>query len=200
MSKKKNTQAEAEIPDARKVYKDLIAAEMKARYPKINPMEIPGLKKIVINMGVGEAVKDKHAIDNHLQELMMLSGQRPVITKSKKAISNFKLREDQPIGLMVTLRGKRMYDFFYRFCNINAPRIHDFRGFKRTGFDGQGNYNFGITDQAIFLEVNQDKIKRQQGMDIAVVTSAKDDAQALELMSILRFPFVADKNQEKSNA
>ena len=200
MSQKKNTQAEAEIPDARKVYKDLIGPAMMERFGYKSPMQIPSLKKIVINMGVGEAVKDKHAIDNHLQELMMISGQKPVITKSKKAISNFKLREDQPIGLMVTLRGKRMYDFLYRFCNINAPRIHDFRGLKRTGFDGRGNYNFGITDQAIFLEVNQDKIKRQQGMDIAVVTSAKTDDEALALLSILRFPFVADKNQEKSNA
>jgi large subunit ribosomal protein L5 len=200
MSQNKNTKTEDKVQDPKTNYISMVAKEMKSRYPTINPMEIPSLKKIVINMGVGEAVKDKHAIDNHLEELTMIAGQKPVITKSKKAISNFKLREDQPIGLMVTLRGKRMYDFFYRFCNINAPRINDFRGYSRKQFDGQGNYNFGITDQTIFLEVNQDKVKRTQGMDIAVVTSAKNDESAQELLSILRFPFEAEKNQEKSNA
>jgi large subunit ribosomal protein L5 len=146
------------------------------------------VKKIVISMGLAEALKDKNALQEHSEELMMLSGQKPIVTRSKKAISNFKLREGQPIGLMVTLRGKRMYDFLDRFCHIVAPRIRDFRGFSKKG-DGHGNYNFGLVDQQIFPEVNLDKVKRAQGMNVTIVTSALSDPDCIELLTLLGFPF-----------
>lgn len=171
-----------------KKYTDEIVAELKKRHPDRNVMEIPVLRKIVISMGLGEAIKDKNAITEHSDELMRLSGQKPVVTRSKKAISNFKLREDQPIGLMVTLRGKRMYDFLDRFCHIISPRIRDFRGFNPK-CDGRGNYNFGITDQQIFPEINLDKVKRTQGMNITLVTTANNDADCIELLTMLGFPF-----------
>lgn len=169
-----------------KKYKEEIVAQLKERYP--NVMATPALKKIVISMGLAEALKDKNALQEHTEELTLLSGQKPIVTYSKKAISNFKLREDQPIGLMVTLRGKRMYDFLDRFCHIVAPRIRDFRGFSKKG-DGGGNYNFGISDQQIFPEINLDKVKRAQGMNIAIITSAKKDEDCVELLTLLGFPF-----------
>lgn len=171
-----------------KKYTDEIVKELKKRHPDRNVMELPSLRKIVISMGLGEAIKDKNAITEHSDELMRLSGQKPVVTRSKKAISNFKLREDQPIGLMVTLRGKRMYDFLDRFCHIVSPRIRDFRGFTPK-CDGRGNYNFGITDQQIFPEINLDKVKRTQGMNITLVTTANTDADSIELLTLLGFPF-----------
>ncbi len=151
-------------------------------------MEMPVLKKIVISMGLGDALKDKNALSEHSEELALLSGQKPIVTKTKKAISNFKLREDQPVGLVVTLRGKRMYDFLDRFCNIVSPRIRDFRGFNKKG-DGRGNYNFGITDQQIFPEINLDKVKRTQGMNVTLVTTAKNDEDCIELLTLMGFPF-----------
>lgn len=171
-----------------KKYKEEIVPELKKRHPDRNVMEMAVLKKIVVSMGLGEAVKDKNAIQEHSDELMLLSGQKPVVTKSKKAISNFKLREDQPIGLMVTLRGKRMYDFLDRFCNIVTPRIRDFRGFARK-CDGRGNYNFGVSDQQIYPEINLDKVKRAQGMNITLVTTASTDDDCVELLTLLGFPF-----------
>ncbi len=171
-----------------KKYKEEVLPELMKRHAGRSVMELPRLKKIVISMGLGDAVKDKNAIQEHGEELALLSGQKPVVTKAKKAISNFKLREDQPIGLMVTLRGKRMFDFLDRFCHIVSPRIRDFRGFNPK-CDGQGNYNFGVTDQQIFPEINLDKVKRAQGMNITLVTSAKTDADCLELLTSLGFPF-----------
>lgn len=169
-------------------FKEVIQPEMKERHSGRSPMSLPVLKKIVISMGLGEALKDKNALQEHSDELALLSGQQPVVTRSKKAISNFKLREDQPIGLMVTLRGKRMYDFLDRFCNIVAPRIRDFRGFGKK-CDGRGNYNFGISDQQIFPEINLDKVKRTQGMNVTLVTTAKNDEDCVELLTLLGFPF-----------
>lgn len=171
-----------------KKFKEEIASEHKERHPDKGVMQLPVLKKIVISMGLGDALKDKNALSEHSEELALLSGQKPVVTKTKKAISNFKLREDQPVGLMVTLRGKRMYDFFDRFCNIVAPRIRDFRGFNKKG-DGRGNYNFGITDQQIFPEINLDKVKRTQGMNVTMVTTAHTDDECIELLTLLGFPF-----------
>lgn len=171
-----------------KKFKEEIVSEMKSRHPDRSPMALPVLKKIVISMGLAEALKDKNALQEHSDELAMLSGQRPVVTRSKKAISNFKLREDQPVGLMVTLRGKRMYDFLDRFCNIVSPRIHDFRGFGKK-CDGRGNYSFGITDQQIFPEINLDKVKRTQGMNVTLVTTAQNDDDCIELLTLLGFPF-----------
>ena len=171
-----------------KRYKEEIVQELKNRHPELNTMELPVLKKIVLSMGLSDAIKDKNAIAEHSDELMVISGQKPVVTKSKKAISNFKLREDQPIGLMVTLRGKRMYEFLDRFCHIVSPRIRDFRGLTPK-CDGRGNYNFGINDQQIFPEINLDKVKRTQGMNITLVTTAASDEDCVELLTLLGFPF-----------
>lgn len=171
-----------------KKFKEQIVAEQKARHPNRSTMELPVLKKIVISMGLGDALKDKNALSEHSEELSLLSGQLPIVTRSKKAISNFKLREDQPVGLMVTLRGKRMYDFLDRFCNIVAPRIRDFRGFNKKG-DGRGSYSFGLTDQQIFPEINLDKVKRTQGMNVTMVTTAHTDEDCVELLTLLGFPF-----------
>ena len=159
-------------------------------------MELPVLKKIVISMGLGEALKDKNALSEHTEELSLLSGQHPVVTRSKKAISNFKLREDQPVGLMVTLRGKRMYDFLDRFCNIVAPRIRDFRGFNKK-CDGRGNYSFGIDDQQIFPEINLDKIQNVFGMNITFVTSAQNDQEGRRLLELLGVPFRKSSTQKE---
>jgi large subunit ribosomal protein L5 len=169
-------------------FKQELLPELKNRHPNRNVMALPLMKKIVISMGLAEALKDKNALQEHSEELKMLSGQKPVVTKSKKAISNFKLREDQPIGLMVTLRGKRMYDFLDRFCHIVAPRIRDFRGFNKK-CDGRGNYSFGLEDQQVFPEINLDKVKRTQGMNVTIVTTAKSDEDCIELLSLLGFPF-----------
>lgn len=171
-----------------KKFKEEIAPTQKERHPERCAMELPVLKKIVISMGLGDALKDKNALSEHTEELALLSGQQPVVTRSKKAISNFKLREDQPVGLMVTLRGKRMYDFLDRFCNIVAPRIRDFRGFNKK-CDGRGNFSFGLTDQQIFPEINLDKVKRTQGMNVTVVTTAHNDEDCIELLTLLGFPF-----------
>jgi large subunit ribosomal protein L5 len=169
-------------------YETEIRPQLLEKHRDRSAMELPKLTKIVISMGLGDALKDKNALQEHSKELMMLSGQKPIVTRSKKAISNFKLREDQPVGLVVTLRGKRMYDFLDRFCNIVSPRIRDFRGFKKKG-DGRGNYNFGLDDQQIFPEVNLDEVKRTQGMNITIVTTAKCDEDSVELLSLLGFPF-----------
>lgn len=171
-----------------KKFKEEILPELKARHPERNVMSFPALKKIVVSMGLGEALKDKNALSEHSEELMLLSGQKPIVTRAKKAISNFKLREEQPVGLMVTIRGKRMYEFFDRFCHIVAPRIRDFRGFGKK-CDGRGNYSFGLEDQQIFPEINLDKVKRTQGMNVTLVTSAKDDADCIEMLTLLGFPF-----------
>ncbi|GAB4185946.1 MAG: 50S ribosomal protein L5 [Simkaniaceae bacterium] len=165
-----------------------IKEALQKKFGYKNPMLVPELKKIIISMGVAEAVKDKNIIQDHFKELALISGQKPVITKSKKSISNFKLREDYPIGLMVTLRGKRMYDFFDRFTNIMTPRIRDFRGFNKK-CDGRGNYSVGIQDQQIFVELNLDEVKRTQGMNISFVTTAKNDEECVELLTQMGFPF-----------
>lgn len=169
-----------------KYFKEVMPAFL-AENSEMNKNEVPQLKKIVISMGLNEGVKDKSFIESHIKELTMLSGQKPIVTKSKKAISNFKLREDQVVGLKVTLRKKRMYDFFDRFCNIVCPRIRDFRGFK-TKADGRGCYNIGIEDQQVFPEINLDGVKRQQGMNIAIVTTAENDKQCFKLLRLMGFP------------
>lgn len=171
-----------------KKFKEEIVPAQRAKHANKCPMELPVLKKVVISMGLGDALKDKNALAEHSEELALLSGQKPIVTRTKKAISNFKLREDQPVGLMVTLRGKRMYDFFDRFCNIIAPRIRDFRGLNKKG-DGRGNYSFGLTEQHIFPEINLDKVKRTQGMNITLVTTAQNDDDCFELLTLLGFPF-----------
>lgn len=171
-----------------------IKDSLKQKFQYENAMLIPKLTKIVISMGIAEATKDKNAIQDCLKELTLISGQKPIITKSKKSIANFKLREGVPIGLKVTLRKDRMYDFLDRFCNIVSPRVRDFRGFSNKP-DGRGNYSVGIDEQQIFPELNLDEIKRAQGMNITIVTTAKSDEECVELLTQLGFPF---KSNEKT--
>lgn len=172
----------------KKKYLEEIREELQKKFEYPNPMMIPALKKIVINMGIAEASKDKNSIQDCVNEMTMLSGQKPVITRAKKAISNFKLREGQPIGIKVTLRGQRMYDFIDRLFNIVAPRIRDFRGFP-TKCDGSGNYTLGLEDQQVFPEINLDEVKRAQGMNITFVTNATTDKECIELLRLLGLPF-----------
>lgn len=169
-------------------YVSKVKPALKAKFNYANPMMVPGLKKIVISMGIAEATKDKNAVADCINELTLISGQKPVVTRAKKAISNFKLREDQAIGLKVTLRGQRMYDFLDRFCTISAPRIRDFRGFQ-TKCDGRGCFTLGLEDQMIFAELNLDKVKRSQGMNITFVTSAATNDECVELLRQLGVPF-----------
>jgi len=169
-------------------YLEKIKAELQQKFEYANPMKIPQLLKIVLNMGIAEPSKDKNSIQDCVNEMALISGQKPIVTKAKKAISNFKLREGQPIGIKVTLRGKRMYEFADRFFNIASPRIRDFRGFPTKG-DGRGSYTLGLNDHQVFNELNLDNVKRTQGMHITFVTSASTDEECLELMRLLGLPF-----------
>ena len=172
----------------KQIYQAEIKPALQNKFNYENPMQVPGLLKVVINMGIAEASKDKNAIQDCIKEMTMLSGQKPIVTKAKKAISNFKLRENQPIGVKVTLRGKRMYDFIDRFVNIVCPRIRDFRGFP-SKCDGSGNYTLGLDDQQIFPEINLDDVKKTQGMHITFVTNASTDEECVELLRLLGVPF-----------
>jgi len=174
-------------------YKNEVRQALNSKFAYKNSMLIPRLKKITISMGIAEASKDKNAMQECFKELTMLSGQKPVYTRSKKAIANFKLREGQPIGLKVTLRRKRMYDFFDRFCNIVSPRIRDFRGFPLKA-DGRGSYSLGLEDQQIFPEINLDEVKRTQGMNITFVTTARTDQECVELLKLLGLPFKLEQS------
>lgn len=169
-------------------YTSEIKAALQKKFAYANSMQIPRLEKIVLNMGIAEASKDKNSIQACANEMGMISGQKPIITKAKKAISNFKLRKGQPIGVKVTLRGKRMYEFMDRFCNITAPRIRDFRGFS-TKCDGRGNYSIGLQDHQVFTELNLDEVKRVQGMHLTFVTTALSDEECVELLRLMGMPF-----------
>jgi large subunit ribosomal protein L5 len=158
-----------------------------------NVNQIPGLTKIVVNMGVGEAARDGKIIDGAVADLTLITGQKPMITKARKSIAQFKLREGQPIGCHVTLRGDRMWEFLDRLLALALPRIRDFRGLSDRQFDGNGNYTFGLTEQSVFHEINQDKIDRVRGMDITVVTTAKTDDQGRALLKALGFPFKSNE-------
>ncbi|MBX3718536.1 MAG: 50S ribosomal protein L5 [Parachlamydiales bacterium] len=171
-----------------KKYKEEVKSALQDRFKYTNPMLMPVLKKVVISMGVAEATKDKNAMQDCIKELTMLSGQKPVLTRARKSIANFKLREGQAIGAKVTLRKKRMYEFLDRFCNIVSPRIRDFRGFPLK-CDGRGNYSIGIEEQQIFPEINLDEVKRTQGMNITFVTTARTDSECVELLKQLGLPF-----------
>ncbi len=177
----------------KKKYLEEVKSSLQSKFSYRNPMMIPGMRKVVISMGLAEASKDKNALQDAINELTALSGQKPLVTRSKKAIAGFKLREDQAVGAKVTLRGKRMYDFMDRFFNIVCPRIRDFRGFN-TKCDGRGSYSLGIDDQQVFPEINLDQVKRAQGMNITFVTSALTDEECFELLKGLGLPFkVAEK-------
>jgi len=165
-------------------YQNEVAPGLKSRFGYENVMQIPGFKKVVINMGVGEATTDAKAIDAALNDLIAIAGQKPVVTKAKKSIAAFKVRAGASIGCKVTLRGERMYQFLDKFFNIALPRIRDFRGVSSKSFDGRGNYTLGVRDQLIFPEINYDKIDKIRGMDIVIVTSAKTDEEAYELLKL----------------
>lgn len=172
----------------KKRYHEEVKSELQSKFAYMNPMKIPELKKIVVSMGVGEAIKDKGVMQDAIRELTLLSGQKPIVTKAKKSIANFKLREEQAIGLKVTLRKQKMYDFLDRFANIVSPRIRDFRGFNVKG-DGGGSYSLGLTDQQMFPEVNLDDVKRDQGMNVTFVTSAQNDEECFALLQLLGLPY-----------
>ena len=172
-------------------YKKEIVKMLIDKFKYGNPMQVPKLEKIVINMGVGEAVKDSKKIDSAVKELAAITGQKPIITKSKKANASFKLREGMPIGVKVTLRRKKMYEFVDRFINIALPRVRDFRGINAKSFDGNGNYALGLKEQFVFPEIEYDNVDSARGMDIIFVTSAKTDDEAKELLKGFEFPFIS---------
>lgn len=172
----------------KKYYQECVKEKLRKKYNFSNPMKIPKLRKIVINLGIAEATKDKNAVQDCLNEVALITGQKPILTKARKSIANFKLREGTPIGVKVTLRGERMFDFMDRFFNIVCPRIRDFRGFKPKP-DGRGNYSLGLDDQQVFPELNLDDVKRVQGMHITFVTTTSSDEECIELLRLLGLPF-----------
>ncbi|MFD8566447.1 50S ribosomal protein L5 [Streptomyces sp. NPDC057694] len=176
-------------PRLKQKYRDEIKGKLQEEFSYENVMQIPGLVKIVVNMGVGDAARDSKLMDGAVRDLTTITGQKPAITKARKSIAQFKLREGQPIGAHVTLRGDRMWEFLDRTLSLALPRIRDFRGLSPKQFDGRGNYTFGLTEQVMFHEIDQDKIDRVRGMDITVVTTATNDAEGRALLRHLGFPF-----------
>jgi large subunit ribosomal protein L5 len=170
-------------------YSKTVVPEMMKKFQYKNVMEVPRLEKIILNMGVGEAIQNIKILDGAVQELAMISGQKPVITKAKKSIATFKLRKGMPIGCTVTLRKERMYEFYDRLVNVALPRIRDFRGIPPNSFDGRGNFAMGIREQFIFPEIEYDKIEKVKGLNIVVVTTAKTDDEARHLLSLMGMPF-----------
>jgi large subunit ribosomal protein L5 len=177
-------------PRLKEKYTSEIVPNLKQKFQYKSVMQVPKVEKICINKGVGAAVADKKVVDVALEEISSIAGQRAVSTKSKKAISNFKLREDMPIGVKVTLRGDRMYEFMDRLMNVALPRVRDFKGVSDKGFDGRGNYTLGVKEQIIFPEISIDKVAKINGMDITFVTSAQTDEESFELLKALGMPFV----------
>jgi large subunit ribosomal protein L5 len=173
----------------KQTYKDDIVPALMEEFGYKNIMQVPKLSKVVINIGLGEAVTNVKLIDNSLQELMQISGQRPVVTKAKKSIATYKLRKGMPIGVMVTLRGKRMYEFLDRLINVSIPNVRDFRGVSRKAFDGRGNFSMGIKEQIVFPEINYDKVQKIQGMNITINTTANSDEEARSLIKKCGMPF-----------
>ena len=179
----------ATAPRLKARYKSDVVAALQTQFGYKNRMQIPTLSKVVVNMGVGEAAKDSKLIEGAVRDLTVITGQKPIVTKARKSIANFKLREGQPIGAHVTLRGDRMWEFMDRLLSVSLPRIRDFRGLSPKQFDGSGNYTFGLTEQVVFPEIQQDKLDRVRGMDITIVTSAKNDDEGRALLRALGFPF-----------
>jgi len=170
-------------------YKQTVAPELREKFAYKSIMEVPRITKITLNMGVGEAVGDKKILDHAVGDMTKIAGQKPVVTKARKAIAGFKIREGYPIGCMLTLRGNRMYEFLDRLVTIAMPRIRDFRGISGKGFDGRGNYNVGVKEQIIFPEIEYDKIDALRGMNISISTTAKNDEEAKALLAAFKFPF-----------
>ncbi|GAB2722357.1 50S ribosomal protein L5 [Streptomyces bullii] len=176
-------------PRLKQKYREEIVGKLRDEFKYENVMQVPGLVKIVVNMGVGDAARDSKLIEGAIRDLTTITGQKPAVTKARKSIAQFKLREGQPIGAHVTLRGDRMWEFLDRTLSLALPRIRDFRGLSPKQFDGRGNYTFGLTEQVMFHEIDQDKIDRVRGMDITVVTTATNDAEGRALLRHLGFPF-----------
>lgn len=175
----------------REKYQKEVVPGLQKRFGYKNVMQVPRLEKVVINMGVGEATQEAKAIDGAVNDLALISGQKPIITKAKKSIAAFKVREGMTVGCKVTLRGERMYEFLDKLFNVTLPRIRDFRGVSPQSFDGRGNYNLGLKEQLIFPEINYDKVDKIRGMDIVIVTTAKTDEEAYELLKLFGMPYRA---------
>ena len=190
--------ADKYIPRLRKDYDERIAPAMMEKFGYKNRMEIPRIEKIVLNMGVGEASQDKKHVTTAAAEMELIAGQKPVITKAKKSIAQFKLREGMPIGVKVTLRRERMFEFLDRLVTIALPRVRDFRGLNPKSFDGRGNYAMGLKEQLVFPEISYDKVDKVRGMDIIVTTTAKTDEEARELLRLFNFPFPQDQDQKQA--
>ena len=172
-----------------KFYKESVVPKLVERFGYENPMQVPRITKITLNMGVGEAATNKKILENAVGDMTKIAGQKPIVTKSRVSVASFKIRDGWPIGAMVTLRGDRMYEFLDRLMNIALPRVRDFRGVSGKAFDGRGNYNMGVKEQIIFPEIDFDQVDALRGMDIAITTTAKTDAEARALLEAFRFPF-----------
>jgi large subunit ribosomal protein L5 len=183
------TTTERAVPRLKQRYRDEIRGGLQEQFGYANVMQIPGVVKVVVNMGVGDAARDAKLIDGAVRDLTTITGQKPLVRRATKSIAQFKLREGMPIGAHVTLRGDRMWEFLDRLLSLALPRIRDFRGLSPQQFDGRGNYTFGLTEQVMFHEINQDKIDRSRGMDITVVTTATNDDEGRALLKQLGFPF-----------
>ena len=170
-------------------YNETVVPKLKEKFSYANPMQIPKIEKVVINMGLGEAIHNIKIIDSAVEELKQISGQQPVVTRAKKSIASFKLREGMPIGCMVTLRKIRMYDFLNKLINVALPRVRDFRGISGKAFDGAGNYSLGVKEQLIFPEIDYDKIDKIKGLNISIVTTAKSNEEGKELLKLMGMPF-----------
>ena len=181
-----------------KLYEERIVKAMTEKFGYTNPMQVPRLEKIVLNMGVGEATQDKKKVEQAAAEMELIAGQKPVVTKAKKSIAQFKLREGMPIGCKVTLRRERMYEFLDRFITIALPRVRDFRGLNPKSFDGRGNYACGLKEQLVFPEINYDRIDKVRGMDVIVTTTAKTDEEARELLRLFGFPFPQEEAEKQA--
>lgn len=177
------------IPRLKKKYKEEIIDLLKKEFNYKNIMQVPKLEKIVLNMGLGEAIENKKLLETGIEEMTLISGQKPVKTKAKKSVASFKVRQGMEIGCMVTLRGERMYEFLDRFINVALPRVRDFRGISKDSFDGRGNFSVGIREQIIFPEINYDKVEKIHGMDIVICTSAKNDEEARKLLEAFGMPY-----------
>lgn len=183
------TVTERQIPRLKTRYREEIVPALREQFAFENIMQVPGVSKVIVNMGVGEAARDSKLIEGAIRDLMEITGQRPQVTKARKSIAQFKLREGMPIGAHATLRGDRMWEFLDRLTSVALPRIRDFRGLSPKQFDGRGNYTFGLTEQSMFHEIDQDKIDRVRGMDITIVTTADNDAEGRALLRLIGFPF-----------
>jgi large subunit ribosomal protein L5 len=172
-----------------KIYQEQIVGQLKEQFGFSSVMQVPRIEKITLNMGVGEAINDKKIMDNAVRDMTQISGQKPVVTKARKSVAGFKIREEWPIGCKVTLRRERMYEFLDRLINVAIPRVRDFRGLSPKAFDGRGNYSIGVREQIIFPEIDYDKIDAVRGLDVTITTSARTDAEGRALLDAFKFPF-----------